>query len=59
MFPGCTGSWKWSLITEMGGGGGLQNEMGRGGSEVLPLQKGKGREAGKVLAMLKVGHKKF
>ena len=43
-----------SLITRKGGGGGATN---RGGAcEVLPLRKGR---AGKVLAMLKGGHKKF
>ena len=40
-----------SLITGRGGGG-LQN--GRGAWEVVPLQKG---GAGKVVAMLKRGHK--
>ena len=39
---------------EGGGGGGLHN--GRGGCEVLPLQKG---WAEKVLAVLKGGHKMF
>ena len=44
----------WSLITGRGGGG---YKMGGGGAcVVLPLRKG---GAQKVLAMLKVGHKKF
>ena len=43
----------WSLIT---GRGGLQNGMGGGASEVLPLRKG---EAENVLAMLKGATKSF
>ena len=44
----------WSLIT--GGGGGGATKRGRGGCEVLPLQKGVVK---KVLAMLKGGTKSF
>ena len=44
----------WSLITGRGGGG--YKTGGGGACKVLPLRKG---EAEKVLAMLKVGHKKF
>ena len=43
-----------SLVTG-GGGGVLQNERGRGACEVLSLKGG----AGKVLAMLKGGHRHF
>ena len=43
----------WSLITGRGGG---YKTGGGGAREVLPLRKG---GAEKVLAMLKVGYKKF
>ena len=42
---------------EGGGGGGLLN--GKGGGRVLPLRKGGGGGGGEVLAMMKMGHKKF
>ena len=46
----------WRLVTNYGEGGGLQN--GRGGQvKFYPYKRGGGAE--KVLAVLKVGHKKF
>ena len=47
---------EWSLITGRGGGGYKAGGGGRA-SEVLPLKKRGG--AGKCLAILKTGHKRF